>query len=62
MTPTYPSAPFATFSKRIEPMKTFSINIAKAYTQSDWRGLLARIYREQAAKLSNTHEGASHDV
>jgi len=43
-------------------MKTFSINIAKAYTQSDWRGLLARIYREQAAKLSNTHEGASHDV
>jgi len=23
--------------------------------------LLARIYREQAAKLSNTHEGGSHD-
>jgi len=24
--------------------------------------LLARIYRERAAKLSNTQEGASHDV
>ena len=23
--------------------------------------ILARIYREQAAKLSNTHEGYSHD-
>jgi hypothetical protein len=25
-------------------MKTFSINIAKAYTQSDWRGLPAHMH------------------
>ena len=37
MKPTYPKAPFAAFSKRIEPMKNYSINIAKAYTQADWR-------------------------
>ena len=42
MKPTYPKAPFAAFSKRIEPMKTYAINIAKDYTRAGRRGLPAQ--------------------